>query len=165
MRQTSLSADVRRLAGDVGRTLGEFFWGQLIIAAILAVGHTAAFYVVEMPLWWFAGPLVGALSIFPYVGFVAAALAVTLIAALGGMTAGGTLKVWLILASGQLIEAFYLIPKILGRRLSLHPVGVFFVVLAGGVLFGPLGAFLAAPLAAVALLLWRRRSTADLSSK
>ncbi len=158
MAQTSWTAEVREATGEVFRTLGHFFRARLIIAAILGVVHAVAFYAVHMPLWWLGGLLVGTLSLIPYFGFVAGALAVTLIAALGGMTGAGMLWVWLILAGGQLLETFYLTPRILGRKLSLHPALVFFAVLLGGVLFGPLGAFLAAPVAAVAVLLWKRRT-------
>ena len=55
----------------------------------------------------------------------------------------------------QTLEGFYLTPCILGRNLGLSPVTVFLCVLAGGFLFGPLGMLLAAPIAAVAAIVWR----------
>jgi phosphoglycolate phosphatase len=46
----------------------------------------------------------------------------------------------------QQLENAYLVPRIMGRRLQLHPVVVFIGVLAGGLLFGALGVLLAAPI-------------------
>ena len=78
-----------------------------------------------------------------------------LIAALTG-TVGTLLLTLAVLAGAQLFEGLYLGPKILGKQLSLHPAVVFAAAILGGLAFGPLGAFLAAPLTATALALWRR---------
>jgi hypothetical protein len=49
----------------------------------------------------------------------------------------------------QTIEGYYLTPRILGGRLSLHPMAVFLGLLIGGKLFGFLGVLLAVPFIAV----------------
>src|SRR5690606_35820469 len=56
---------------------------------------------------------------------------------------------------GQVIESYWLTPKLVGDRIGLHPVAVIFAVLAGGQLFGFLGMLLALPVAAVANVLLR----------
>jgi predicted PurR-regulated permease PerM len=56
----------------------------------------------------------------------------------------------------QGLEGFVLTPRIMGRRLGLSPWTVFLVILAGGFFFGPPGVLLAAPVAAVLAVLWRR---------
>ena len=56
---------------------------------------------------------------------------------------------------GQLIESYWLTPKLVGDRIGLHPVAVVFAVLAGGQLFGFLGMLLALPMAAVVNVLLR----------
>ena len=55
----------------------------------------------------------------------------------------------------QVIESYWLTPKLVGDRIGLHPVAVIFAVLAGGQLFGFLGMLLALPVAAVANVLLR----------
>ena len=50
----------------------------------------------------------------------------------------------------QSIEGYILTPRILGRRLSLHPMAVFLGLLIGGKLFGLLGIILAVPTIAIA---------------
>jgi predicted PurR-regulated permease PerM len=56
---------------------------------------------------------------------------------------------------GQVIESYWLTPKMVGDRIGLHPAAVIFAVLAGGQLFGVLGMLLALPVAAVANVLLR----------
>ena len=50
----------------------------------------------------------------------------------------------------QSAEGYFLTPRILGSRLSLHPMAVFLGLLIGGKLFGLLGVILAVPTIAVA---------------
>jgi len=52
--------------------------------------------------------------------------------------------------AGQLIEGNILSPKIVGDSVGLHPLWVFFALLAGGALFGIVGMLLAVPVAAIA---------------
>jgi len=56
---------------------------------------------------------------------------------------------------GQVIESYWLTPKLVGDRIGLHPAAVIFAVLAGGQLFGFLGMLLALPVAAVVNVLLR----------
>ena len=62
---------------------------------------------------------------------------------------------WRVFGVGQVIESYWLTPKLVGDRIGLHPVAVIFAVLAGGQLFGFLGMLLALPVAAVANVLLR----------
>jgi predicted PurR-regulated permease PerM len=64
-----------------------------------------------------------------------------------GSTCVGVLAVF---GVGQVIESYWLTPKLVGDRIGLHPVAVIFAVLAGGQLFGFLGMLLALPVAAIA---------------
>jgi predicted PurR-regulated permease PerM len=63
--------------------------------------------------------------------------------------------VMVVFGIGQVIESYWLTPKLVGDRIGLHPVAVIFAVLAGGQLFGFLGMLLALPVAAVANVLLR----------
>src|SRR5690606_12905214 len=56
---------------------------------------------------------------------------------------------------GQLVESYWLTPKLVGDRIGLHPVAVIFAVMAGGVLFGFVGMLIALPAAAVVNVLLR----------
>ncbi len=143
------------LAGETFLTLGNYLRGQAVIALILTVFHLTAFYFAGLPLWWASGLLVGLLTLIPYLGFLVGAVGACLITVLAGGDRWAVVGLLGVMALGQMLETFYLTPKILGRHLKMHPALVFLVVLLGAIFFGPLGAFLAAPAAAIALLLWR----------
>jgi predicted PurR-regulated permease PerM len=65
------------------------------------------------------------------------------------------LWVLLVFLVGHVMESWVLTPRIVGRRIGLHPLVVIFAVLAGGELFGFLGVLLALPVAAAAKVFLR----------
>ncbi len=142
---------------DVIVTLARYVRGQAVKAFWMTLYHIAAFWVIGLPWWWLAGLLVGALTALPMVGFIIGSMVPVGIA----IGAGGGLKqvlyVLAVMIVGQAIETFYVGPKILGRELELSPFVVFAAVVLGTIFFGPLGAIFGAPVAAVAVMIYRKR--------
>lgn len=141
---------------DVGRTVGAYARGQLIVAGILTVIYALGFYLIGVPLWPLAAFLCGLLNLIPLVGTLIGAVIPVLFLLLGGGHWAPVVQVLVLFFAAQALESLYLSPKILGTQLQLRPLVVFVVVLLGGLLFGPLGALVAAPVTATALLMRRR---------
>ena len=139
-----------RLFDEVGRILESYVRGQLLIAMIMAVLYAIGFAVLGVPAWAGIAALSGFLNAIPYVG-----TALGLVLATGFTIADGG-GIWMlagvvgVFVAVQSIEGYYLTPRILGSRLSLHPMAVFLGLLIGGKLFGLLGVILAVPTIAVA---------------
>jgi predicted PurR-regulated permease PerM len=138
-----------RLFDEVGRILASYVRGQLFIAAIMAILYAIGFAVLRAPAWAGLAALAGFLSVIPYVGpLFGFVLAAAFVLAQGG---GLWKLVGLagVFVAVQSAEGYYLTPRILGSRLSLHPMAVFLGLLIGGKLFGLLGVILAVPTIAV----------------
>ena len=139
-----------RLFDEVGRILATYVRGQLFIAAIMAVLYAIGFAVLRVPAWAGLATLAGFLNVIPYVGTAFGfALAAAFVLAHGGglWKLVGLVGVFVAVQS---VEGYYLTPRILGSRLSLHPMAVFLGLLIGGKLFGVLGIILAVPTVAIA---------------
>jgi predicted PurR-regulated permease PerM len=139
-----------RLFDEVGRILASYVRSQLFIAAIMAVLYAVGFAVLRVPAWAGLAALAGFLNVIPYVG---TAFGFVLAAAFVLAQGGGLWKlVGLVgvFVAVQSAEGYYLTPRLLGSRLSLHPMAVFLALLIGGKLFGLLGVILAVPTLAVA---------------
>jgi predicted PurR-regulated permease PerM len=139
-----------RLFDEVGRILQSYVLGQLMIAMIMGVLYAIGFWALSVPAWAGIAMLSGFLNVIPYVGTaLGIVLATGFTFANGGewWRIGGVLGVF---AAVQSIEGYYLTPRILGGRLSLHPMAVFLGLLVGGKMFGFLGILLAVPVIAVA---------------
>lgn len=138
-----------RLFDEVGRILQSYVLGQLMIAMIMAALYAAGFALIGVPAWAGLAALSGFLNVIPYVGTGAGIVLATGLTFASGGGLSGILGVLAVFTVVQLIEGYYLTPRILGGRLSLHPMAVFLGLLIGGKLFGFLGVLLAVPVIAV----------------
>jgi predicted PurR-regulated permease PerM len=122
---------------------------------ILAVYYASMLSLLGMAGGLAIGLLTGLAIFIPYIGF-GVGLTLAILSALLQFGPGtGLLVVLAIYAVGQLIESFFLTPKLVGERIGLHPVAVVFALLFFGSLFGFFGVLLALPAAAVTLVALR----------
>jgi predicted PurR-regulated permease PerM len=146
---------VTRLAKGSDEMLGGFLRGQGLVMLCLGVLYGVGLWIVGLDLGLLIGIIGGLLSFVPYLG----PAAVVVMGGLAALVQYGDwqhlLGVGVVFTVAQLIESYWLTPKLVGDRIGLHPVAVIFAVLAGGQLFGFLGMLLALPVAAVANVLLR----------
>jgi len=128
-------------------TLGAYFRGQLVVAAVDAVLIGLGLVILGVPLAPALAALVFIGGLFPVVGaFVAGAVAVLIALADSGL--GLALAVLALNVIVQQAEGNLLEPLIVGRATKLHPLVVLTALTAGALTAGILGAFLAVPFAA-----------------
>lgn len=138
------------LMRQIDTKISGFVRGQLSVAAILAVAYAIALSLAGLKYGFLIGLMAGMLSVIPMVGsFIGLLTSITV-----AWFQHGDLAYVAIIASiflvGQIIEGNFLTPKLVGDSVGLHPLWVFFALMAGGALFGILGMLLAVPVAAVA---------------
>src|SRR5690554_485019 len=140
---------VARLARESSDVLGGFLRGQFLVMVILGVMYGLGLWLVGLELGLLIGIIAGLFTFIPYIG-PATDIVLGVIAAL--IEYGDwqhLLGVAVVFGIGQLVESYWLTPKLVGDRIGLHPVAVIFAVMAGGVLFGFVGMLIALPAAAV----------------
>ena len=146
---------VSQLAAESSDMLGGFLRGQFTVMLILGAMYGIGLWAIGLDLGLLIGIVAGLLTFVPYLG-PTSGLVFGVLAALvqhgDWKHVAGVLAVF---GVGQVIESYWLTPKLVGDRIGLHPVAVIFAVLAGGQLFGFLGMLLALPVAAVANVLLR----------
>lgn len=141
---------------SIHQTLQGYLKGQALVMLALAVYYSMALLIGGLQSWLSIGILTGLLVFIPYIGF-AIGLAIALVSAtleLGLFP--GLLTIAVVYGLGQLLESFYLTPKLIGDRIGLHPLAVIFALMFFGGLFGLLGVLLALPLAAVLVVIGQR---------
>src|SRR5690606_27864213 len=146
---------VTRLARESSEVLGGFLRGQFLVMVILGVMYGIGLWLVGLELGLLIGLIAGLFTFIPYVG-PATGIILGLIAALVQFGDWQHLAgVAVVFGLGQVVESYWLTPKLVGDRIGLHPVAVIFAVMAGGVLFGFVGMLIALPAAAVVNVLLR----------
>jgi predicted PurR-regulated permease PerM len=144
---------VTRLANESSAMLGGFLRGQFTVMLILGVMYGLGLWLVGLDLGLLIGIIAGLLTFIPYLGPTSGVVLGTIAALVQFGDWKHVAGVLAVFGIGQVIESYWLTPKLVGDRIGLHPVAVIFAVLAGGQLFGFLGMLLALPVAAVANVL------------
>jgi predicted PurR-regulated permease PerM len=134
---------------EIDRKLSGFIRGQALVALFLGVAYAIALSIVGLRYGFLIGLASGFLSIIPMVGSVTGFVVGVLVAWLQTGELHFVITVAAIFLIGQMIEGNFLTPKIVGDRVGLHPLWVFFALMAGAALFGFLGMLIAVPVAAV----------------
>lgn len=144
-----------RLAHESSEVLGGFLRGQLLVMVILGIMYGLGLWLVGLDLGILIGIIAGLFTFVPYLGPTSGVVFGVIAALVQYGDWKHVLGVLAVFGIGQVIESYWLTPKLVGDRIGLHPVAVIFAVLAGGQLFGFLGMLLALPVAAIANVLLR----------
>ena len=148
-------ASTVEVAGDINRIVGSYLLGMATMAALVGAYASLVLLLLGVPFAVLLGLMTGVLSIIPYLGFPTA---ITVIAITMGVTGMGVVKIGVmigLLLLGNLVSDNLVYPRVIGRRVGLHPLVIIFSLMAGGAVLNFLGMLLAVPTAGVikALLL------------
>jgi len=137
------------IAQETDNLLAQYLRGQLLVMLVLASYYSCALTVAGFNVALPVGILTGLLVFIPYIGFGFGLCLAVVGAVLQPDPLHGLLMVAIIYGIGQIIEGFYLTPRLVGERIGLPPLAVIFALLAFGQLFGFIGVLLALPAAAI----------------
>ena len=156
---------VHGFATECDEVLGQYLRGQLLVMLILA-----AYYSIGLALFGFdlavpVGVFTGLAVFIPYVGFGLGLVLALISGVLQFAGWYGLVGVAVVYGLGQVIESFYLTPRLVGERIGMSPITVIFALLAFGHLFGFVGVLLALPLSALLVVAAGRVRDAYLGSR
>lgn len=140
-------AQIVRIGRAVDRALRSYVRGQAIVCVVMGISVGTCLALLGSPVALLLGLLVGLAELVPYVGFVVAAIAVAL-AGLSVDPLHALLGVAAYTVINWVVGAF-VTPRVMGRYLKMHPFIVTVSILAGIQIFGPAGALLGLPGAAM----------------
>lgn len=146
---------------DCDDMMGQYLRGQVLVMLVLAVYYSAGLAAFGFKLALPIGVFTGLAVCIPYLGFglglVLAVLAGVLQFAVAPEGVGHALVgVAVVYGIGQVIEGFFLTPRLVGERIGLHPLGVILALMLFGQWLGFIGVVVALPLAALLVLLGQR---------
>ncbi|WP_170937250.1 MULTISPECIES: AI-2E family transporter [Rhodomicrobium] len=140
---------ILRIYNDVESRLARFFTTFTIINITLGAVITLAMWIVDMPnpLLW--GVLAAVLNFLPYLGPAIVTIALIVASILSFPTLAQAALPPLIYTALHVLEGEFLTPSVLGYSLAVNPFLLFLSVIFWTWMWGPIGAFLAVPIAMV----------------
>ena len=139
---------IRGIVKEIDETIAGFVRGQGSVMMFLATFYSIGLTFTGLDFGLLVGIGSGLISFVPYFGMlIGLAISLTIAFVQYGEWAPLVL-VLIVFGLGQILESFYLTPKLVGQSVGLHALWVIFSLMAGGALFGFTGVLLAIPVAA-----------------
>ncbi len=157
----SYQQDLLHISGELQLTWNAFLRGQLVLSGVMGGIIFVIALILNLPNALLLALIASVMEFLPTIGPVLAAVPAILIALFQSQVSwvGHLMSpFWFaVLIAGIYglvfqLENYYLVPRIMGRRLQLHPLVVILGALAGASVAGLLGILLAAPTLATARL-------------
>lgn len=164
-----LRAGCDHFLNETDGILGQYLRGQLLVMGLLAVYYSAGLALFGLDLALPIGVFTGLAVFVPYLGF-GLGLILAIFAGLLEFSATqgvgyALLMVAVVYGFGQVLESFFLTPRLVGERIGLHPLAVIFALMAFGQVFGFVGVLVALPASAVLLVAIRRVQAGYVASR
>jgi predicted PurR-regulated permease PerM len=137
-----------------GLALRQWVVGLFVVMVFIGLFCGFGLWLVGTPSAAGLGLIAGLFELIPYLGPIISAVPVALVAATNGPE-----TLWLAMAvmlAVHWVEAALVSPLVQKKVVSLPPAVSVFGVIAGGMLFGPVGLIFASPLLVVAMVLVKR---------
>ena len=147
--------DVEAVTGLILRVFGQWLRGQVVLGVTVGIltfsGLALLSGAVDPIFGRFAvllSVIAGVLELLPIIGPILAAIPAVLIALTAGLDVA--IAAVILYTVIQQFENYFLVPKIQGDAVDMHPSAVMFALIIGGAIAGLLGAILALPITAAA---------------
>lgn len=140
------------LGEEIIRRVGGYALGQVSVATINGTFSWVVLTILDLPYAAVLAVVVGVLGLIPLVGATIGAVIVALVALIDDPTKAIIVVIYYIVY--QQFENYVIVPRVMRRTVSVPGAVTVVAVLAGGTLFGVLGALVAIPVAAGLLLLY-----------
>lgn len=150
----SIRGFVDSRSGRVLRTLRLFIHGYFLTSMIVFLLTLVLLLAAGVRMAFLLALVAGLLNIIPVIGFWVSTALILVLALASGMGLTKVLLLWLGLALINVFEGNFLTPRIVGRRVGLHPVVAIMSVAIFGRILGFVGVLLGIPLAAVLTAEW-----------
>ncbi len=146
-------------ANDINNIFDAYLRGQILVSTSLSVFYFLSFFILGLDYSLFIAIFAGFFSFIPFIGILISCLVTLILTYLQFVEVYFLFYIIIVFIIGQLLEANFLTPKLIGKKLGLHPLLVLLAIFIFGSLFGILGIIFATPLMATLGLILKRNLT------
>jgi len=141
-----------RVLGDVDAALASYVRGLAAVCTFMAASSVIAFTLVGLNYSLILGLLAGFCEVLPFVGFVIVSVVVVLVGLFESPWMA--LKGFLVYLALNQFLSYVVSPRLMARRMKLHPLTVLVSIMVGAKLAGITGVLLALPAVSVGKVLF-----------
>lgn len=146
-------AHLQQICKELHFVLRAYVHGQLLLCALMAIVVFIGMWIMDIPYPLVIGLLAGVVELVPIIGPVVGAIPPILLGLLQGT--GVMMQVIIFYVIVQQIDSHFVMPKLMGSIIDVHPLAIIAGVLIGGSLFGIIGMIISVPVVAVIQIILR----------
>ena len=143
---------IRAVANELHIMLTRYIRAQVLLCVLSFVFYSAAMLLLQFSHAIALAALGGLLEFIPVVGWMSTFAAIV---SVGVVNHSHWIWMAALLGIWRLIQDYFASPRIMGRRLQIHPLAAILAVLVGAEIGGIVGIYLAVPLMASMGVIWR----------
>ena len=154
--KTKNKKNIEEVLNNAKKILKNYMSGLLIEMAIISTSNAILLMIIDLKYAIFLGVFTGILNIMPFIGIYTGILFTTLVS----LTTDASMSqiLWMIigLIIIHFIDANFLMPRIVGAKVKINALMTMLGAIAGGLLMGIAGIFLALPTIAILKIIFDR---------
>lgn len=140
---------MENLIKETDQVIWSYVRTQVIIAVILGIVSTLAYYLIGLRFAFLLGMLAGILNLIPFLGSIIAGVLAVLMALLTSGPNKAIIALIVVLVIQQ-VEGNLITPRLQGKSTGMHPVVIIIALLVCNYFWGVLGMFVAVPVLGLA---------------
>jgi predicted PurR-regulated permease PerM len=138
-----------KVADRINRIFGNYIRGYLIVSLINGTIVTTGLTLIGVPYAVVLGILSALLNFIPYFGMVISLTIGFLVSVLSGLSGINLILVPVVYIGENILESYFISPKIIGESVGLHPLLVLLALFVFGYFGGLIGMLIGVPVTAL----------------
>lgn len=139
----------------IATIVGNYLRGQFIVVVISMINLSIGFYLFGVPYAFVLGVFAGITNFIPTFGLWLSLFVTSIV----GITFGEPwyqylFGIYLVFGLEQILETGFIVPRVIGKHVGLHPIVVMLSLMLFGFMFGFLGLLIAVPSVALISVFW-----------
>jgi putative permease len=140
---------------DCTSLITEFIRGQLNVCLIMMFYYAFFLSIMQIDFSLLLGIISGTSVAIPFVGILCSIILSSIITIVNFGVDYHLAYVLLLYVFGQLLEGYFITPRVIGNKIGLHPLLMILALTAFGKLFGIMGLFIAIPMTCILKTLFK----------
>lgn len=143
-----ISKGILSVSHNINITFANYLNGQILDAIIMAILISVSLLLINVPYAILIGVISGFSNLIPYLGAIVAFVLAVSVALISGSPLQALYAAIAIVILQQ-VDGMFIVPKVVGKTVKIHPVLVLLSLAVFGGLFGILGMVVAVPFTAL----------------
>ncbi|TVY04415.1 AI-2E family transporter [Cohnella terricola] len=128
---------------EIDASIGSFILGKVITSLVMGTLVFCGYLIIDLPYPLLLGLVAAITNVIPYLGPLLAGIPAVIVALT--ISPFAAIEACIVVVISNQIEANLIAPRIMGKKLNVHPLTIMLLIIGIGAIIGPLGMIIVVP--------------------